>query len=396
LLALTAYLWLEIHDNIGDARNQATARAGAVGTAINRMTAAGSSPSASELEVARSLGVKAIQLIGPQGKVLATLGDMRGGDIDLPAAVENGRPVEVQGEDVRLSGNSFAPAKIGVLDLIDGGDYGGVYVFPAGVWEPQGAVRVVIAYDDLSSNAQTMLIRTLALVGGILAVAIVAMWLLMNRFVAQPLRQYSRMAMRIAAGEPLHMPDLAHNELGQLGQAINGMAAILRHEASVDAMTGLYNLRHLSARLEDFLAEAKANQQSLSLIVCDLDNLKPVNDGFGHQTGDLLLKAVARHLQVWAGIQHTCWRTGGDEFAAVMPNLDPDKAQEEAFALSRAIDEDHLVAPDGSEIRISLSIGIASYPADGLTGAALLKVADMRMYEAKTRKARAGREPTAA
>ena len=227
---------------------------------------------------------------------------------------------------------------------------------------------MIVTYEDLSHDAQTLLFRTLALTGAILAVAIAAMWVLMNRFVAQPLREYSRTALRIAAGEPLRMPELGHNELGDLGQAINGMAAILRHEATVDPLTGLYNIRHLTMSLEDFLMEARAQNQSLALLVCDLDNLKPINDGYGHQTGDLLLKAIARHLQLWAGLEYTCWRIGGDEFAAIIPNTDPEQALIEADSLRQAVSATSFHAPDDHYLRISLSIGVATFPEDGTDG----------------------------
>ncbi len=390
MLALVAYIWIDINDNIDTARSQATANAGAVASSISRMTAAGSSPTAAELGVAGTLGVQAIQLLDSQGNVLVSLGTLQGPGVETPAAVENGTPVKVLGEDVRISGDGFAPAKIRALDLLNGGEYGGIFVYPAGAREPSGAIRIIITYEDLSRDAQTLLFRTLVLTGAILAVAIAAMWVLMNRFVAQPLREYSRTALRIAAGEPLRMPELGHNELGDLGQAINGMAAILRHEATVDPLTGLYNIRHLTMSLEDFLMEARAQNQSLALLVCDLDNLKPINDGYGHQTGDLLLKAIARHLQLWAGLEYTCWRIGGDEFAAIIPNTNAEQALIEADSLGRAVSATSFHAPDDHYLRVSLSIGVATFPEDGTTGAALLKVADMRMYEAKSHKARDG------
>jgi diguanylate cyclase (GGDEF)-like protein len=214
------------------------------------------------------------------------------------------------------------------------------------------------------------------------------MWLLLRRFVARPLIEYSATARRIAAGEPLRLPDGGSNELGQLGQAINGMADILRHQSSIDALTGLYNQGHLASRLEALLEEARERKESLTIIVCDLDNLKPVNDTYGHHIGDLLLKTVARHLTKWAGVECTCWRTGGDEFAAAIPGTDPETTKAKAAELEKTINALHLTVQGGDFIRVSLSIGSATYPEDGITGAALLNLADMRMYAEKARKAK--------
>ena len=102
MLAVTAYVWIEINDNIDTARVQATARAGAVASSVSRMTATGSSPTSAELGVAGTLGVQAIQLLDSQGNVLVSLGTLQGPGVETPAAVENGTPVEVQGEDVRI------------------------------------------------------------------------------------------------------------------------------------------------------------------------------------------------------------------------------------------------------------------------------------------------------
>jgi diguanylate cyclase (GGDEF)-like protein len=203
------------------------------------------------------------------------------------------------------------------------------------------------------------------------------------------------MAGRIAAGEPIRMPDIGNNELGQLGQAINGMADILRHQASIDMLTGLYNLRHLTDRLEDLLVEARERGEPLALLVCDLDNLKPVNDTHGHHVGDLLLRAVARELLAWCNVAYTCWRTGGDEFAAVIPGADLERARREVDALQQAINGRTIPVP-GGQIPISLSIGIATYPADGTTGSALMEVADQRMYESKSHKVKPGMPAPAA
>jgi diguanylate cyclase (GGDEF)-like protein len=388
LLALAFYVWVEINDSIEAAQAQSIVRANAIATAVARIGTSGSLPTPAELAIAATLGVEGVQFLDGDGNVTAAFGRLDGDSIHEPAAVVEGDLLFEQGTEVRLDGSDFGRTQIGVLDLLRGGEYGTVHVYPFPPNTIPGGMRIVMGYDDLAGSAKTMLLRSLALASTILAVAVIAMWLLLYRFVARPLRDYSATARRIAAGEPLRLPDNGNNELGQLGQAINGMADILRYQASIDSLTGLYNVRHLTGRLESLVEEARERKESLTLLVCDLDNLKPVNDTYGHHIGDLLLRSVARHLTNWAGVECTCWRTGGDEFAAAIPGQDPEAAKAKAAELERTINSATMTVPGGDFVRISLSVGVATYPEDGTTGAAIMNAADLRMYAVKSRKAK--------
>jgi len=388
LLALGFYVWLEINDSIDAAQAQATVRANVIATAVARIGTSGGNPTPAELAVAATLGVEGVQFLDGSGAVTSAFGNLQGNTVNAPAVSQEGGLAFEEGTEVRLTGGDFERMRIDVLDLLRGGHYGTVHLYPFPENTVPGGMRVIMGYDDLAGGAQTMLLRALALTGAILAVAVTAMWLLLNRFVARPLREYSATARRIAAGEPLRLPDSGNNELGQLGQAINGMADILRYQATIDALTGLYNLRHLTGRLEALLEEARSRKESLTLLVCDLDNLKPVNDTYGHHMGDLLLKSVARHLSTWAGIECTCWRTGGDEFAAAIPGPDPQAATAKAAELEETVNSAKIAVPGGDEVNISVSIGVATYPEDGVTGAALMNIADIRMYAEKARKSK--------
>ena len=388
LVALAVYLWLAINDSIDEAQNDAAVRAAAVYSTVIRLSQLGEPVAGAGIPVASSMGVEAMQFLDGGGNVLTTLGNLDGAALQSLTPGGGDRTAAIPATEVEIKSGAVSFTSISPLDLLQGGEYGAVLEYPSSESAAPGGIRLVMGYHDISGQAQTLLFRSLVLTGGILAVAVIAMWLLLNRFVAQPLRDYSQTAMRIAMGEPLRMPDLGNNALGQLGQAINGMAEILRHQATVDSLTGLYNHRHLNDRLEDYLGEARRNHEPLSLIVCDLDNLKPVNDTYGHQVGDLLLKTVARHLLTWAGIEYTCWRTGGDEFAAVIPGASAEVAFQRAAILEESVNRTTLGVPGGA-LAISLSIGIASYPEDGATGEELMNVADRRMYDSKAGKARA-------
>ena len=151
--------------------------------------------------------------------------------------------------------------------------------------------------------------------------------------------------------------------------------------AATDYLTGLPNARSLFLHLEAEIARASREEAPLSVVVCDLDGFKKVNDQFGHLAGNKILRGVA------AGLRESCRgydyvaRLGGDEFVLVLPGLSSDMVEPKIEQLSRAADR------AGFEVcrenLLSMSIGTASYPADGDDAERLLDAADRRMYDHK-------------
>jgi len=163
---------------------------------------------------------------------------------------------------------------------------------------------------------------------------------------------------------------------------IKELQAVYEKRASEDALTGLVSRGVFEDRLEHACALARRTGKSLALLYIDLDNFKPINDDFGHDAGDEVLKEVARRLRKTARDSDTVARLGGDEFALLMAS-DDDKAGAEALA-RRIIDT--LCEPifvGGREYRVSASIGIAVLPSPTIDKAPLMKAADEAMYEAK-------------
>jgi diguanylate cyclase (GGDEF)-like protein len=156
----------------------------------------------------------------------------------------------------------------------------------------------------------------------------------------------------------------------------------LRHLATHDALTGLPNRVLLDDRLQQAIAHAERDQRTFSLLVCDLDRFKLINESLGHRAGDELLQEVARRLAAVVSSADTVARFGGDEFVLIGTSIaDEDQA---AGLASRVMDA--LQAPvriAGIDIHTSPSIGIAMYPDDGATIIALLAHADAAMYAAK-------------
>jgi diguanylate cyclase (GGDEF)-like protein/putative nucleotidyltransferase with HDIG domain len=162
---------------------------------------------------------------------------------------------------------------------------------------------------------------------------------------------------------------------GKSGAAMAQRVAELEREARVDDLTGVLNRRHWLATIRRAVEQREAG----SVLICDIDHFKSVNDGHGHATGDMVLTEVARRL---AG-QGVVGRLGGDEFAVWVAG-DPRCGDEAADAVLRSVAGAFDAGSDGLEVNVS--IGTAS-PDDPDTLSAVLSRADEALYEAK----RAGR-----
>jgi len=155
-------------------------------------------------------------------------------------------------------------------------------------------------------------------------------------------------------------------------------------DARHDALTGLPNRTLSEDRLEQALARARRRKQIFAVVCIDLDGFKSINDNFGHEAGDELLRTVAVRLRARIRHSDTLARVGGDEFLAIIEDCSSDSAaQSVAESLIAALQEPATL--EGKTVSISGSIGIAMYPVDGKNAAELKRNADQAMYRAKNR-----------
>ncbi len=156
----------------------------------------------------------------------------------------------------------------------------------------------------------------------------------------------------------------------------------LDHLAHHDALTDLPNRLLFQDRFEHAIHKARRGGTSVALLFLDLDRFKNINDTFGHEVGDELLKAVARRLNGCVRAIDTVARLGGDEFAVILEEIrDESAASTVARKIIHAIDEAFNI--DEHELYVGTSIGISIYPADGEDIETLIKNADSAMYHAK-------------
>ena len=153
-------------------------------------------------------------------------------------------------------------------------------------------------------------------------------------------------------------------------------------QAATDELTGLPNRRMFDERLKQHLAECDRYDQVLSLVLCDVDHFKQVNDEHGHKAGDLVLAAIARSLGHGIRNIDVCARYGGEELAILLPQTPVERAREVAERLRRTI-ETLRVPIDGGTISVTASFGVACYPTGGAGRETLFAVADRALYAAK-------------
>lgn len=150
------------------------------------------------------------------------------------------------------------------------------------------------------------------------------------------------------------------------------------HERSIqDALTGLFNRRHLDETIEDAVLDAEERGEPLAVLAVDIDNFKHFNDGKGHAAGDILLRQVADAIRTSVRPDDVVFRTGGDEFIVVLPGANAETALRRAQTLC-----DTIRLRD--DVPVTASVGVATHPDHGRTPPELLAAADAALYDAKS------------
>ncbi len=149
-----------------------------------------------------------------------------------------------------------------------------------------------------------------------------------------------------------------------------------------DHLTGLYNRHYLQETLEREIARAMRSEQSVSIMIMDVDHFKRVNDSYGHKVGDLVLRALGDLLKSSIRAGDIPCRYGGEEFIIVMPNVPLSIAHERAAHISSRINELRVPHED-VHLQVTVSVGVATIPQHGLNGEDVLLRADRALYRAK-------------
>lgn len=167
----------------------------------------------------------------------------------------------------------------------------------------------------------------------------------------------------------------------QIGIALNNaqLVAEMLHISRIDGLTGVYNRKFFEELFEQQYYIAKRNKQIFTVCVMDLNNLKNINDSFGHAAGDKLLSFFAKTIQANIREVDLFARVGGDEFTIVFLNTDNQRAHHIIEKIMTIFEQNPLKFANQSQ-SVSFAFGTAQYPCDGEDYQQLIKIADDRMY----------------
>jgi len=175
-----------------------------------------------------------------------------------------------------------------------------------------------------------------------------------------------------------------HDQLQEKVKQLEETKEILRELATKDGLTDIYNYRYFKDTLNKEIERARRNKSQFTLIMFDIDYFKNYNDTYGHLAGDEVLRTIAGLIKRNIRSIDTAARYGGEEFALIFPNTDKNAGKIVAKKLKDLVDNCRFnqdnTRPNG---KISISIGVSTFPYNGATGEELIECADRRLYIAK-------------
>jgi diguanylate cyclase (GGDEF)-like protein len=158
----------------------------------------------------------------------------------------------------------------------------------------------------------------------------------------------------------------------------------LRAQSICDPLTGWYNRRHMQETLERDIRRAPRTQRPLTLLMFDIDNFKEFNDSFGHEAGDVALQTLCQIVKTLIRGEDVACRYGGDEFVLILPDSSTELATQRAEDMRIAVGQAEMQFQSHMLKPMTLSFGIATFPADATTSHELLRAADTALYRAKS------------
>ncbi len=180
-----------------------------------------------------------------------------------------------------------------------------------------------------------------------------------------------------------------NDEIQDLANSFELMRLRIKDLVLKDHLTDIYNRRFLVQFLESEVTKARRSKDGLSVLMIDIDNFKKINDTYGHDCGDKVLIAIGQALKSMIRDYEIVARYGGEEFVVVLPSIDPQQAYLAAERLRKGIESSEMM--DNAAVKVTVSIGVASYIKDALDSPEeLINAADIALYQAKE----AGRNKT--
>ncbi len=173
------------------------------------------------------------------------------------------------------------------------------------------------------------------------------------------------------------------NDVTERNRAEHELREVLREQALRDPVTSLFNRRYLDEILESEFSRAARSHGSIGIVMGDIDHFKRVNDSFGHDCGDEVLRVLAQFLREQLRKSDIVCRYGGEEFTIVMPGASLDEAHRRTVSVCSAVRELRISCGERVVGSVTMSFGVAAFPQHGDAPAVLLKAADGALLRAK-------------
>jgi len=299
--------------------------------------------------------------------------------------------------------DALRSGKSGVFRAIGTDNVDRLFAYDTVAENPEGPapIRIMVSLpiDVVFAEENRAFIRTV--IGSVVATVLllVAAWIGAEFFVLRKTRALLAAASRVRAGDFSARTGLRHDgeELNQVGGAFDEMTHALQQrdvelkralqdlqeQAITDPLTGLLNRRYLREYLPRELVRARRNGSTLAVVIVDLDYFKRVNDTYGHEAGDLVLKELGALLLGHIRGSDIACRFGGEEFALVLPEASLEGARQKAEAVRAAIKKLDLNYRDKRIHALAASFGVALFPDHADDADALMRIADEALYQAK-------------
>jgi diguanylate cyclase (GGDEF)-like protein len=266
---------------------------------------------------------------------------------------------------------------------------------------------VVAEKDSQKAYAEIIRLRnlTLGLFAGVLLLIGLCAYLL-GLSIVRPLARLTKGADKVSAGDlEVDLPVLSRSEVGYLTQVFNHMVARIRkgreqlaaaNEALTeknkeleilsvtDSLTGLYNRKHLMESLGGEIGRSSRYERPFALLIIDIDHFKKFNDTYGHLAGDEVLRKMGNVFRESIRSCDYAARYGGEEFVIVMPEIGHDEGVKAAERIRGSVAKEEIDA-NGHSVRVTISVGVASFPQHGDDAQAIISKADAALYQAKRR-----------
>jgi diguanylate cyclase (GGDEF)-like protein/PAS domain S-box-containing protein len=254
---------------------------------------------------------------------------------------------------------------------------------------PESAARVAreidqrlrrIAAGDRAAQVVTSELEQLCKDGSVVSTEVVSSYLLDKDGVARTILGITRNVSERKAAERALLE--SNRQLQARIEEIGQLQIALQELAVRDGLTALYNRRYLDETLEREVSRARREGNPLSLVMLDIDHFKRVNDTYGHQAGDEVLRVLAATLMADIRTEDIACRYGGEEFLILLPGMPLASAMERAERWRKSVEE-LSIAHGHLAIGFTISLGVAAYPEHGKTPDDLTRCADQALYRAK-------------